>query len=169
MQNDPYIGAAQQSDTAFYAPVFWDGRLFCWVFNTLHVGDIGGVDPGGWAVNARDFFDESIAIPPLKLVEQGTVRWDVAEAYVRASREPDSILLNIKSALAGLRADPRADAGDGDGVRSRPRQGRDAQGMIADCSRRRRRAPGADPGRRVERAALRDRVDAGRGRRRTRR
>ena len=104
MQNDPYIGAAQQSDTAFYAPVFWDGRLFCWIFNTLHVGDLGGVDPGGWAVNARDFFDESIAIPPLKLAEEGTIRWDVAEAFVRASREPDSILLNVKSALAGLRA-----------------------------------------------------------------
>jgi N-methylhydantoinase B len=104
LQNDPYIGAAQQSDTAFYAPIFWDGRLFCWVFNTLHVGDIGGVDPGGWAVNARDFFDESVTMPPVRLVEQGTVRWDIAEAFVRASREPDSILLNVKSALAGLRA-----------------------------------------------------------------
>jgi N-methylhydantoinase B len=104
LQNDPYIGAAQQSDTSFYAPVFWDGKLFCWVFNTLHVGDIGGVDPGGWAVNARDFFDESVTLPPVRLVEQGTVRWDIAEAFVRASREPDSILLNVKSALAGLRA-----------------------------------------------------------------
>jgi N-methylhydantoinase B len=104
LQNDPYIGAAQQSDTAFYAPVFRDGKLFCWVFNTLHVGDLGGVDPGGWAVNARDFFDESIALPPVKLAEEGTVRWDIAEAFVRASREPDGILLNVKSALAGIRA-----------------------------------------------------------------
>ena len=84
--------------------MFWDGRLFCWVFNTLHVGDIGGVDAGGWAVNARDLFDEGITMPPVKIVEAGTVRWDIAEAFVRASREPDSILLNIKSALAGLRA-----------------------------------------------------------------
>jgi N-methylhydantoinase B len=104
LQNDPYIGAAQQSDTSFYAPVFWDGRLFCWVFNTLHVGDIGGVDAGGWAVNARDFFDESVAMPPVKIAEQGTVRWDIVDTFVRASREPDSILLNVKSALAGLRA-----------------------------------------------------------------
>ena len=104
LQNDPYIGAAQQSDTSFYAPVFWDGRLFCWVFNTLHVGDIGGVDAGGWAVNARDLFDESITMPPVKIVEAGTARWDIVDAFVRASREPDSILLNVKSALAGLRA-----------------------------------------------------------------
>jgi N-methylhydantoinase B len=104
LQNDPYIGAAQQSDTSFYAPVFWDGKLFCWVFNTLHVGDIGGVDAGGWAVNARDFFDESIAVPPVRIVEEGTARWDIVDTFVRASREPDSILLNVKSALAGLRA-----------------------------------------------------------------
>jgi len=102
LQNDPYIAAAQQSDTAFYAPVFHDGKLFCWVFNTLHVGDLGGVDPGGWAIHARDLFDESVTIPPVKLVERGTVRWDLAEAYVRQSREPDAILLNVKSALAGI-------------------------------------------------------------------
>jgi N-methylhydantoinase B len=102
LQNDPYIAAAQQSDTAFYAPVFRDGRLFCWVFNTLHVGDLGGVDPGGWAIHARDLFDESVTIPPVKIVERGTVRWDLAEAYVRQSREPDAILLNVKSALAGI-------------------------------------------------------------------
>jgi N-methylhydantoinase B len=102
LQNDPYIAAAQQSDTAFYAPVFHDGRLFCWVFNTLHVGDLGGVDPGGWAIHARDLFDESVTIPPIKLVEGGRVRWELAEAYVRQSREPDAILLNVKSALAGI-------------------------------------------------------------------
>jgi N-methylhydantoinase B len=102
LQNDPYIAAAQQSDTAFYAPVFRDGRLFCWVFNTLHVGDLGGVDPGGWAIHARDLFDESVTIPPIKLVERGVPRWDLAEAYVRQSREPDAILLNVKSALAGI-------------------------------------------------------------------
>jgi N-methylhydantoinase B len=102
LQNDPYIAAAQQSDTAFYAPVFRDGKLFCWVFNTLHVGDLGGVDPGGWAIHARDLFDESVTIPPIKIVERGTVRWDLAQAYVRQSREPDAILLNVKSALAGI-------------------------------------------------------------------
>jgi N-methylhydantoinase B len=102
LQNDPYIAAAQQSDTAFYAPVFRDGRLFCWVFNTLHVGDLGGVDPGGWAIHARDLFDESVTIPPIKIVEAGVVRWELAEAYVRQSREPDAILLNVKSALAGI-------------------------------------------------------------------
>lgn len=102
LQNDPFIAAAQQSDTAFYAPLFWEGKLFCWVFNTLHVGDLGGVDPGGWAIHARDLFDESVTIPPIKVVERGAVRWDLVEAYVRQSREPDAILLNVKSALAGI-------------------------------------------------------------------
>jgi N-methylhydantoinase B len=134
LQNDPYIAAAQQSDTAFYAPVFRDGKLFCWVFNTLHVGDLGGVDPGGWAIHARDLFDESVTIPPIKVVERGTVRWDLAEAYVRQSREPDAVLLNVKSALAGInriRGELQAlldefGAAVVKGV---------MRGMIADCSR----------------------------------
>jgi N-methylhydantoinase B len=104
LQNDPFIGAAQQSDTSFYAPVFWEGKLFCWVFNTLHVGDIGGVDPGGWAIHARDIFDESVTVPPMKIVERGTTRWDLVDAYVRQRREPDGVLLNVKSALAGVAA-----------------------------------------------------------------
>src|SRR5205814_1482061 len=64
--------------------------------------DLGGVDPGGWAIHARDLFDESVTIPPIKIVEAGVVRWELAEAYVRQSREPDAILLNVKSAVAGI-------------------------------------------------------------------
>ena len=128
LQNDPYIGAAQQSDTSFYAPVFWDGKLFCWVFNTLHVGDIGGVDAGGWAVNARDLFDESVTMPPVKLVEPGTRRGGTSpRRSSRASREPDSILLNIKSALAGLRAIREQMLEMLERVRPGGRQGRHAQ------------------------------------------
>ena len=162
LQNDPYIGAAQQSDTSFYAPVFWDGKLFCWVFNTLHVGDIGGVDAGGWAVNARDFFDESVTMPPVRLVEQGTIRWDIAEAFTRSSREPDSILLNIKSALAGLRA-----------IREQMLEMLEAFGpavvkgvmrkTIADTSKVVSERLHADPRRHVERAPLRDGAHARRG------
>src|SRR5919112_38223 len=40
--NDPWIGATHQSDVAVMAPVFWEGKLFCWVANTLHQWDLGG-------------------------------------------------------------------------------------------------------------------------------
>ena len=46
LQNDPYIGATHQMDTSTYTPLFWEGKLFCWVLNAAHVGDIGGVDSG---------------------------------------------------------------------------------------------------------------------------
>ncbi|MEX0583256.1 MAG: hydantoinase B/oxoprolinase family protein, partial [Sneathiella sp.] len=39
LQNDPYIGTAHQIDVELYSPVFWEGRLFCWIFSNCHVGD----------------------------------------------------------------------------------------------------------------------------------
>src|SRR5262249_21140225 len=36
LHNDPWVGTTHQSDAATLCPVFVDGRLFCWVGNTLH-------------------------------------------------------------------------------------------------------------------------------------
>ena len=47
LTNDPWVGATHQSDVAVMAPVFWEGKLFCWVVNTLHQWDLGGTAPGG--------------------------------------------------------------------------------------------------------------------------
>jgi N-methylhydantoinase B len=104
LQNDPFIGAAHQADTAIYGPVFWEGKLFCWVYNCCHIGDLGGVDPGGWAVNARDIFDEAITVPPMKIVSAGQTLVDPIETFVRQSREPNVVSLGVKSQIAGVEA-----------------------------------------------------------------
>lgn len=104
MQNDPYIGAPHQQDTSTYAPVFWDGKLFCWIFSQCHVGDIGGVDPGSFCVNSRDIFDDPLPFPPMKLVRGGVIQNDVAELFVRQSRMPSMIALQLRSQIAGINA-----------------------------------------------------------------
>ena len=43
IQDDPWVGTNHQMDTAVYAPMFVDGRLFCWVYNVVHQREIGGV------------------------------------------------------------------------------------------------------------------------------
>jgi N-methylhydantoinase B len=103
LQNDPYVGATHQMDTSTYTPLFWEGKLFCWVLNAAHVGDIGGVDPGGFCVNAPDMFHESTPVPPIKLARRGVMQSDVHDMFVRKSRTPDMIALQIRSQLAGLR------------------------------------------------------------------
>jgi N-methylhydantoinase B len=104
LHNDPYISTAQQADTALYAPVFWEGKLFSWIYSCSHIGDLGGVDPGGWSIHARDIYDEAIGIPPVKVCRAGETQDDVVEAFSRQSREPRMIMLGIRGAVAGIEA-----------------------------------------------------------------
>ncbi|MEU1980843.1 hydantoinase B/oxoprolinase family protein [Nocardia sp. NPDC019395] len=104
MQNDPYVGCAQQSDSAMYAPVFWDGKLFCWIYNAMHVGDLGGIDPGGWSMNARDIYDEGLVLPPAIVARNWEFEQDIVDLFARSGRDPGMITLNLRAQLAGLRS-----------------------------------------------------------------
>jgi N-methylhydantoinase B len=99
--NDPWIGATHQQDVGLYAPVFWEGKLFCWVGNALHQYDIGGSTPGGFCPDASDTFVEPVAIPPVKIVEAGERRRDIEEFYLRHSRMPDLVTLDLRAQIAG--------------------------------------------------------------------
>ena len=60
--------------------------------------------PGGFCVNAPDMFHESTPVPPIKLARRGVMQADVHDMFVRKSRTPDMIALQIRSQFAGLRA-----------------------------------------------------------------
>lgn len=104
LQNDPLLGIAHEMDVQFFAPVFVDGRIFCWVFNSCHVRDIGGVEPGSFCAQALDVYAESSPLPPIKLVENGVLREDVEHSILRKSRVPDLLALEFRSQLAGIHA-----------------------------------------------------------------
>jgi N-methylhydantoinase B len=103
-QNDPLIGVSHQMDVQTFAPVFVEGRIFCWVFNSVHVRDIGGTAPGSFCVEATDVYGEATPIPPIKLVERGQLRRDVEDMIRRHSRIPDLLGLDLRSQLAGIHA-----------------------------------------------------------------
>jgi N-methylhydantoinase B len=102
--NDPWIGATHQSDVAVMAPVFWEDRLFCWVANTLHQWDLGGTAPGGFNPFAQDVFWEPPCIPPVKIVEGGVMRRDIEEMYLRSSRMPQLVALDLRAEVTGATA-----------------------------------------------------------------
>lgn len=104
LQNDPYVGTAHQIDVELYAPLFWEGRLFCWVFSNCHVGDIGGINPGSFVPEAPDIFSEPIPMPPLRLARGDEVQQDIFDMVVRQSRTPATLTLQLRSQIAGLRA-----------------------------------------------------------------
>src|SRR5256885_641727 len=101
LSNDPWVGAAHQMDVTLLTPVFHEGKLFCWVTNVLHQYDVGGITPGSFCPNARDAFDEGILIPPVKIVERGELRKDIEGVYLRASRKPYLVALDLRSQIAG--------------------------------------------------------------------
>ena len=101
LANDPWVGAAHQQDVMLICPVFWQGELFCWVTNCLHQYDLGGITPSSFCGSADNAFEEGICIPPVKIVENNTIRRDIEELYLRASRKPDAVALDFRAQLAG--------------------------------------------------------------------
>jgi N-methylhydantoinase B len=86
--NDPYLGATHQPDVVTVAPLMIGDRLVGWVGSSGHWLDIGGSEPGGFAVSATSVFDEGLRLPPTKLVEGGVVREDIVQLIMAQIREP---------------------------------------------------------------------------------
>ena len=99
--NDPWVGTTHQQDAAMLCPVFWEGKLFCWVANLLHFADVGGGTPGSFCPEANDVFDEPVPTPPLRLVENGRIRPDLEAQFLRRSRLPQLCALDLRAVIAG--------------------------------------------------------------------
>ena len=102
--SDPYSGALHQNDVTCVAPIFCGDQLMAWAGATIHQVDVGGPVPGGYAVGARDIFQEPPPIPPLKIVERGTIRKDIEREYLRRSRQPYLLGLDLRAMIAANNA-----------------------------------------------------------------
>lgn len=100
--NDPYIGAPHQPDTCVYAPLFIDGKLFCWIGNSMHLADVGGSVAGSFCISAVDMFMDPPSFPPIRLVENGSLRDDVEQLFARQSRVPPAVKMDLRAAIAGV-------------------------------------------------------------------
>jgi N-methylhydantoinase B len=98
--NDPYVGAQHQNDTALVMPVFQDGELIAWTGAELHLVDVGGPVAGQVQIGARDIFGEAPLIPPIKILEGDRVRRDIEREYLRRSRLPEAMGLDLRAKLA---------------------------------------------------------------------
>ena len=76
MLNDPFQGGTHLPDITLVAPVFIGGAAEFYVANRAHHADVGGMSPGSMPLSTT-IFQEGIIIPPLKLIEQGTLDREV--------------------------------------------------------------------------------------------
>ena len=98
--NDPWVGGGlHQNDVIVYQPVFHDGKLFAWTSAIAHQPDLGGAGLGSFSPAAQDVFSESLPTPPVKVVRDGQLQRDVADLWVRRSRVPMLIGLDLRAKI----------------------------------------------------------------------
>jgi N-methylhydantoinase B len=98
LTNDPWVGGGlHQNDAMVFQPVFWEGKLFGWTSAIAHQPDLGGVGLGSFSPAAQDVFSESLPTPPVKVVRDGLLQDDIADMWVRRSRVPMMIGLDLRA------------------------------------------------------------------------
>lgn len=98
--NDPYVGAQHQNDTALVMPVFVADQLVAWTGAELHLVDVGGPAAGQVQIGARDIHGEAPLIPPVRILEGDRIRRDLEREYLRRSRLPELIGLDLRAKIA---------------------------------------------------------------------
>ena len=71
--NDPYLGGTHLMDVRFALPFYYRGERYCWLQNTGHWPDIGGMVPGGFSAHATEVEQEGLRLPPVKLFKRGAM------------------------------------------------------------------------------------------------
>ncbi|SRR5579875_2889599 len=98
--NDPWVGGGlHQNDASLFAPFFWEGELLGWTCAVAHQVDVGGVSPGSWTPRSENVFWESLPTPPIKLVEKFQIRADIEDAFLRRSRMPKLLALDLRAMM----------------------------------------------------------------------
>ncbi|MGD0229736.1 MAG: hydantoinase B/oxoprolinase family protein [Syntrophorhabdales bacterium] len=101
--NDPFYAGVHAADMGIFAPVFYKGKLVCFVGAIVHSGECGACEPGGMPTTSKSIYDEGIQFPPTKIAENYTLREDLLNAMCHMVRDPRVLTLDIKARMAALR------------------------------------------------------------------
>jgi N-methylhydantoinase B len=103
--NHPYDSgglSTHMPDLQLLKPYFHEGRIVCFGWDFIHSADIGGGVPSSISPRFTELFQEGLQIPPLKLVERGTINQTLLALYRANCRVPDLNLADINAMLAAL-------------------------------------------------------------------
>ncbi len=101
--NDPFYGGVHNADMGLAIPVFADGELVCFIGAAVHTGECGGSEPGGMVNGARSRYDEGLLVPPIKIGEDFVLKEDLLAMLSNMTRDPRTMMLDIKARLAACR------------------------------------------------------------------
>src|SRR5262245_40770586 len=109
--NDPYLGGTHLMDVRFAMPFYHRGELFCWLQNTGHWPDVGGMVPGGFSAHATEVEQEGLRLPPVKLFKRGDMDQEIYTILCSNMRVADQRIGDIKAQAAALYVGERRLAG----------------------------------------------------------
>ncbi len=89
-------------DVKFVQPFFRAGKLWCWLANTGHWPDTGGMVPGGFSANATEVEQEGLRLPPVKLYKAGRLDDEILSIILSNIRIADQRIGDIKAQAAAL-------------------------------------------------------------------
>ena len=101
IHNDVFRGCNQLQDLGFFRPIFWNGELILWTATKGHILDLGGPVFGGYNPAAREVWEETLRIPPMKIWDRGEIRYDVWEMLLANNRVPDFTARDFKAMIGG--------------------------------------------------------------------
>ncbi|HTI02762.1 MAG TPA: hydantoinase B/oxoprolinase family protein [Acidisoma sp.] len=105
--NDPYLGGTHLMDVRFAMPFFHDGRLLCWLQNTGHWPDTGGMTPGGFSAHATEVEQEGLRLPPVKLFKRGEMDQEILSIINANIRVADQRIGDIRAQVSALKIGER--------------------------------------------------------------
>ncbi len=100
--NDPYLGGTHLMDVKMVRPFYYRGELWCYLANTGHWPDTGGMVPGGFNSTATEIHQEGLRIPPVKLVEDGVMNQEIVSLVLANIRVSEERIGDIKAQIAAL-------------------------------------------------------------------
>lgn len=97
--NDPYAGGTHFSDVRVVRPVFYAGELVALLQVNGHWADVGGKYPGSFDFTASQFYGTAVRITPVRIMDRGVFRRDVATLIVSGMRIPEERLGDLRAQL----------------------------------------------------------------------
>jgi N-methylhydantoinase B len=105
--NDPYLGGTHLMDVKMCMPFFYRGKLWCFLTNSGHWPDIGGMVPGGFAVGATEIQQEGLRLPIVKLYSKGELNQDLIDIILTNIRVPGERIGDVKAQVGALKVGAR--------------------------------------------------------------
>lgn len=100
--SDPYAGyvATHTPDVHMWKPVFFEGRLICFVGNHIHNTDVGGAVPATLSRSLTEIQQEGLRIPPMRLMRDGVLNDDLVRLISRNVRLPEQNWGDLNAQIA---------------------------------------------------------------------